>query len=141
MPLPKSFSKIAAAIAFSVVLPAVAAEEEDHMAPPPPQPPFQSNEAIDPATLKLAPNVKVAPGYVKVTEQYVTTNATNIRTDYLKPIQYEIVETLPRKTTVSAMAMVKSHPWILVEKDGVGIGYISLGEVTKAQFADTVRAP
>jgi len=79
---------------------------------------------ISPESLKLAPGVVSAPAaYEPVTESYIVANPTNIYND-LSFYGSKVTGELARGERVNALAKVKGWEWLLVGKDGIGIGYV-----------------
>jgi hypothetical protein len=76
-------------------------------------------QAVSP---RLAANVKPAPAYEAVRERLVAANPTPIFSD-LNPTSMS-TGTLKLDEPVQALAKVQGWDWILVGKDGVGIGYV-----------------
>ena len=84
--------------------------------------------------IRLANNVVPAPfGYEAVTTQYVVAEPTPL---YISPYIYPGTvtnEQLKPGQTVNTLAKAKGYDWILVGKDGVGIGYIPISRLTPAK--------
>ena len=75
-------------------------------------------------SLKLAPGVKAAD-YETVDTKYIVANGTSIYSDHAfhsMPVGSE----LKRGDRVDVLAKVKGWEWVLVGKDGTGIGYVSI---------------
>jgi hypothetical protein len=76
-------------------------------------------------SLKLAPGVVKAAGYETVDTKYIVANGTSIYSDHAfhsMPVASE----LKRGERVDVLAKVKGWEWVLVGKDGTGIGYVSI---------------
>jgi len=76
-------------------------------------------------SLKLAPNVIKAPAYEAVETKYIVANGTSVYADHSfssMPVAGE----LKRGDRVDVLAKVKGWEWVLVGKDGSGIGYVSI---------------
>jgi hypothetical protein len=81
---------------------------------------------------RLAPGVKAQAGYEALSERLVVANPT--------PIYSDIIWTSPHTgqldkvgEPVNAIAKVKDWDWVLVGRDGVGIGYVSRDLLTTAR--------
>ena len=75
--------------------------------------------------IKLAPSVVKAPGYETVDTKYIVAIGTSIYSDHAfhsMPVGRE----LKRGDRVDVLAKVKGWEWVLVVKDGTGIGYVSI---------------
>ena len=90
--------------------------------------------AAAPVSPKLAQGVKPQAGYEQLTERLVVANPT--------PIYSDILVTSPHTgeldkvgEPVNAIAKVKDWDWVLVGRDGVGIGYVSRDLLTPAKTA------
>src|SRR6266853_386036 len=90
--------------------------------------------ATAPDNIRLANNVVPAPfGYEAVTTQYVVAEPTPL---YVSPYIYPGTvnkEQLKPGQTVDILAKAKTYDWVLVGKDGVGIGYIPISRLTPAK--------
>jgi len=90
--------------------------------------------AAAPDGIRLANNVVPAPfGYEAVTIQYVVAEPTPL---YVSPYIYPGTvtnEQLKPGQTVDILAKPKTYDWVLVGKDGVGIGYIPISRLTPAK--------
>ena len=90
--------------------------------------------ASAPNGIRLANNIVPAPfGYESVTTQYVIAEATPL---YVSPYIYPGTvnkEQLKPGQTVDILAKVKTYDWVLVGKDGIGIGYIPISRLTPAR--------
>jgi len=75
------------------------------------------------ATPKLAANVKPAAGYEAPTERLVTAVSTPIFAD-LNPLGQTTGQLDRAGAPVTVLAKVRGYDWVLVGKDGVGIGYV-----------------
>src|SRR5262252_2876124 len=77
--------------------------------------------------IRLADDVVPAPfGYESVTTRYVVAEPTPI---YVSPYVFPgtINNTnLPRGAAVEVLAKVKDYDWVLVGRNGVGIGYLPI---------------
>ena len=87
-----------------------------------------------PDGIRLANNIVPAPfGYESVTTQYVIAEATPL---YVSPYVFPGTvnkDTLKPGQAVDALAKAKTYDWILVGKDGIGIGYIPISRLTPAK--------
>jgi hypothetical protein len=90
--------------------------------------------ASAPGGIRLANNVVPAPfGYEAITTQYVVAEPTPL---YVSPYIYPGTvnnEQLKPGQAVDALAKAKTYDWILVGKDGIGIGYIPISRLTPAK--------
>ena len=75
--------------------------------------------------LKFAPNVVKAPGYETLATPYIVANGTNIYTDH-SFTGTQVTGELKRGDHVDVLAKVKGWDWVLVGKNGTGIGYVSI---------------
>ena len=76
-------------------------------------------------SLKLAPGVVKAADYETVDTKYSVANGTSMYSDHAfhsMPVGGE----LKRGERVEVLAKVKGWEWVLVGKDGTGIGYVSI---------------
>jgi hypothetical protein len=76
-------------------------------------------------SLRFAPGVVKAAGYETIDTKYVVANGTSIYSDhgfYSVPLGSE----LKRGDRIDALAKVKGWDWVLVGKEGTGIGYVSI---------------
>lgn len=81
--------------------------------------------------LKFAPDVVKAEGYETPATTYIVANGTNIYSDHSfssAPVAGE----LKRGDHVDILAKVKGWDWVLVGKDGSGIGYVSISMLSPA---------
>ena len=87
--------------------------------------------AAAPDGIRLANNVVPAPfGYEAVTTQYVVAEPTPL---YVSPYIYPGTvnkEQLKPGEAVDILAKPKTYDWVLVGKDGIGIGYIPISRLT-----------
>ncbi|HTK34423.1 MAG TPA: hypothetical protein VL358_03940 [Caulobacteraceae bacterium] len=87
-------------------------------------PPAPTTAPAAPAvTPKLAANVKPAAGYEAPTERLVTAVSTPIFAD-LNPLGQTTGQLDRVGAPVTVLAKVRGYDWVLVGKDGVGIGYV-----------------
>ena len=90
--------------------------------------------ASAPNAIRLANNIMPAPfGYESVTTQYVVAEATPL---YVSPYVFPGTvnkEQMQPGQAVDALAKAKAYDWILVGKDGIGIGYIPISRLTPAK--------
>lgn len=80
---------------------------------------------ISPDSLKPAPGVVKASGYETPATSYVVANGTSIYTDH-SFYDTKVTGELKRGEKVNVLAKVKGWEWVLLEKDGTGIGYVSI---------------
>ena len=95
--------------------------------------------AAAPISPKLAQGVKPQAGYEQITERLVVANPTPIYSDILvtSPTTGELDKV---GEPVNAIAKVKDWDWVLVGRDGVGIGYVSRDLLTTAKTPASRRA-
>jgi hypothetical protein len=72
---------------------------------------------------KLAPGVKPQAGYEATTEKLVVANPTPIFSDIM-PTSSQTGQLDKIGEPVNVLAKVKDWEWVLVGKDGQGIGYV-----------------
>jgi len=78
------------------------------------------------ASLKLAPGVTKAPeGYETPAATYVVANPTSVFNNHFY-YDSKVTGDLKRGEHVEALAKVKGYDWILVGKNGTGIGYVPI---------------
>jgi hypothetical protein len=82
-------------------------------------------------SLKLAPDVVKAPGYETPPANYIVANGTNVYSDH-SFYGTKVTGELKRGEHVDALAKVKGWDWILVGKNGTGIGYVSISMLSPA---------
>jgi len=82
-------------------------------------------------SLKFAPDVVKAPGYETVPANYVVANATSVYSDH-SFYGTKVTGELKRGEHVDALAKVKGWDWLLVGKNGTGIGYVSISMLSPA---------
>jgi len=82
--------------------------------------------------LKLAPGlVKAAEGYETPATTYVVANPTSIYTDHFF-LNTKATGELKRGEKVDALAKVKGWDWILVGRNGTGVGYVAISMLAPA---------
>jgi uncharacterized protein YgiM (DUF1202 family) len=87
---------------------------------------------IRPDSLKLAPGVmKAAEGYETPTTTYIVANSTNVYSGH-SLYDTRVTGELKRGDHVDVLAKVKGWEWVLVGKDGTGIGYVSVSMLSPA---------
>jgi uncharacterized protein YgiM (DUF1202 family) len=83
-------------------------------------------------SLKLAPAVmKAAEGYETPTTTYIVANSTNVYSSH-SLYDTKVTGELKRGDHVDVLAKVKGWEWVLVGKDGTGIGYVSISMLSPA---------
>src|ERR1700676_2006233 len=82
--------------------------------------------------LKIAPNVVKAPGYETPATSYVVANGTSIYSDH-SFYDTKVTGELKRGDHVDVLAKVKGWEWVLIGKDGTGIGYVSISMLSPAE--------
>jgi hypothetical protein len=86
---------------------------------------------VSPDSLKLAPGVVKAQGYETPGTNYIVANGTNIYSDH-SFYGTKVTGELKRGDHVDVLAKVKGWDWVLVGKDGNGIGYVSISMLSPA---------
>jgi hypothetical protein len=91
---------------------------------------FAAASGVD--AIRLANNVVPAPfGYEAVSTRYVIAEPTSL---YVSPFIYpgtvSSAKLMPGQA-VDVLAKAKDYDWILVGKDGVGIGYVPLSRLNR----------
>lgn len=82
--------------------------------------------------VKMANGVKPAPeGYVPVTTQYIVANPVRIRSTHFM-YGGKVLGELKRGDKVDALAKVKGYQWLVVGKNGEGIGYVPISMLSPA---------
>lgn len=82
-------------------------------------------------SIKLAPGVTKQPGYETPPTSYIVANPTKIYSDH-SFYDTKVTGELKRGEHVDGLAKVKGYDWLLVGKDGVGIGYVSISMLSPA---------
>ncbi len=85
-----------------------------------------------------ADNLKLAPGVVKAMEgyetppaMYIVANPTDVFNDHYF-YNTKVTGSLKRGDKVDALAKVKGWDWVLVGKNGTGIGYVAISMLSPA---------
>ena len=85
-----------------------------------------------------ADSIKLAPGVMKATEgyesppaTYIVANPTDVFNDHYF-YNTKVTGSLKRGEKVDTMAKVKGWDWVLVEKNGTGIGYVAISMLSPA---------
>jgi uncharacterized protein YgiM (DUF1202 family) len=87
---------------------------------------------VSPDSLKLAPGVvKAAEGYETPATTYIVANSTNVYSGHTF-YDTKVTGELKRGDHVDVLAKVKGWEWVLVGKDGTGIGYVSISMLSPA---------
>jgi hypothetical protein len=82
--------------------------------------------------VKLATNVTAAPeGYEPVATQYIVANPVRIRSTHFM-YGGNVLGELKRGERVEALAKVKGYEWIVVGRNGEGIGYVPISMLAPA---------
>jgi hypothetical protein len=76
-------------------------------------------------SLKIAPGVVVASGYETLATSYIVANSTNIYNDH-SVYGANVTGELKRGEKVEALAKVKGWEWLVVGRQGTGIGYVPI---------------
>jgi hypothetical protein len=83
-------------------------------------------------SLKLASGVVMAKeGYETPPAMYVVANPTNLFSDHFY-FDTKVTGDLKRGDKVDALAKVKGYDWILVGKNGTGVGYVPISMLSPA---------
>ena len=85
-------------------------------------------------TIRLANDVVPAPfGYEAITTKYVVAEATPLYiSPYIYPGKVNNTQLKPGQA-VESLAKAKDYDWILVGRNGIGIGYIPLSRLAPAK--------
>jgi uncharacterized protein YgiM (DUF1202 family) len=86
---------------------------------------------VGPESLKLAPGVVKAEGYETPATTYIVANGTNVYSGH-SFFDTKVTGELKRGDHVDVLAKVKGWEWVLVGKDGTGIGYVSISMLSPA---------
>jgi hypothetical protein len=96
--------------------------------------PVPAAPAASTGNVRLADDVVPAPfGYEPVTTRYVVAEATPL---YVSPYIFPGTvnsTNLPRGAAVEVLAKAKDFDWILVGRNGGGIGYVPIERLTPAK--------
>ena len=82
-------------------------------------------------SLKFAPNVVKADAYETPATSYIVANPSSVYSDH-SFYGTAVTGELKRGEHVDALAKVKGYDWILVGKDGTGIGYVAISMLSPA---------
>jgi hypothetical protein len=88
-------------------------------------------EDISPDSLKFASGVAKAPAYETSATNYIVANSTNVYSDRWF-YDTKVMGELKRGDRVDVLAKVKGWEWVLVGKDGTGIGYVPISMLSPA---------
>jgi uncharacterized protein YgiM (DUF1202 family) len=86
---------------------------------------------ISPDSLKFASGVVKAPAYETPATNYIVANSTNVYSDRWF-YDSKVMGELKRGEPVDVLAKVKGWEWVLVGKDGTGIGYVPISMLSPA---------
>ena len=86
---------------------------------------------VSPDSLKLAPGVVKEAGYETPATNYIVANGTAIYSDH-SFYGSKVMGELKRGDHVDVLAKVKGYDWVLVAKNGTGIGYVSISMLSPA---------
>jgi hypothetical protein len=86
---------------------------------------------ISPDSLKFAAGVMKAPAYETPATNYIVANSTNVYSDRWF-YDTKVMGELKRGEPVDVLAKVKGWEWVLVGKDGTGIGYVPISMLSPA---------
>jgi hypothetical protein len=86
---------------------------------------------ISPDSLKFASGVVKAPAYETPAANYIVANSTNVYSDRWI-YDTKVMGELKRGEPVDVLAKVKGWDWVLVGKDGTGIGYVPISMLAPA---------
>jgi hypothetical protein len=77
-------------------------------------------------SLKLAPDVtKAAEGYETISTKYIVANPTSIFSNHFY-YDTKVTGEMKRGEHVQPLAKVKGYDWVLVGRNGTGIGYVPI---------------
>jgi hypothetical protein len=83
-------------------------------------------------SVKLAPGVvRAMEGYESVTTTYVGANPTDIYSDHYF-YNTKVTGALKRGDKVDVLAKVKGWDWVLVGRNGTGVGYVAISMLSPA---------
>ena len=80
---------------------------------------------VSPDSLKFAAGVVKAPGYETPAGKYIVANPTSVYSDH-SFFDTKVTGELKRGDRVEALAKVKGYDWVLVGRNGTGIGYVAI---------------
>ena len=86
---------------------------------------------VSPDSLKFAPGVVKAPAYETPATSYIVANPTSVYSDH-SFFETKTTGELKRGEKVEALAKVKDWDWVLVGKNGTGIGYVATSMLAPA---------
>jgi hypothetical protein len=86
---------------------------------------------ISPDSLKFASGVVKAPAYEAPATNYIVANSTNVYSDRWL-YDTKVMGELKRGEPVEVLAKVEGWDWVLVGKDGIGIGYVPISMLSPA---------
>ena len=86
---------------------------------------------VSPDSLKFAPGVVKAESYETPGTTYIVANGTNVYSGH-SFYGTKVTGELKRGDHVEVLAKVKGWEWVLVAKDGTGIGYVSISMLSPA---------
>lgn len=81
--------------------------------------------AADAVNPRLAADVTKAAGFEPLTTQYIVANPTNVFANHYM-YGSKVTGQLQRGQRVEALAKVRGYEWILVARNGEGIGYVPI---------------
>lgn len=91
---------------------------------------FASDVSAD--SMKFAPNViKAAEGFESASTKYIVANPTSIFSDHFY-YDTKVTGELKRGEQVQPLAKVKGYDWVLVGRNGTGIGYVPISMLAPA---------
>jgi uncharacterized protein YgiM (DUF1202 family) len=86
---------------------------------------------VSPDSLKLAPGVAKAEGYETPSTTYIVANGSNVYSGH-SFYDTKVTGELKRGDHVDVLAKVKGWEWVLVGKNGTGVGYVSISMLSPA---------
>jgi hypothetical protein len=89
--------------------------------------------AADAVNPRLAADVTKAAGFEALTTQYVVANPTSIFTNHYM-YGSKVTGQLQRGERVDALAKVRGYEWVLVGRNGEGIGYVPISMLAPADL-------
>jgi hypothetical protein len=88
---------------------------------------------IPSASLNLAGDVTMAAGYEKPPAEYIVANGTQIFANHFY-YGSKVTGELKRGERIEGLAKVKGYDWLLVGRNGVGIGYVPISMLAPAEL-------
>ena len=89
--------------------------------------------AADAVNPRLAADVTKAAGFEALTTQYIVANPTNVFANHYM-YGSKVTGQLQRGQRVEALAKVRGYEWVLVARNGEGIGYVPISMLAPANL-------